>query len=105
MSRCVLAIFRTQAVRDNGTSAVAHVYWKAHFEAALVVQVMPQDAKKFDTDCVRCAKVIGSSPGSSFVVNGMCAARGEALTSLKYSSPPLTVLPFRCPVDLRLCSA
>jgi len=43
--------------------------------AKACVQVMPQDIKKFDTDCIRCAKVIGASPGASFVVNGMCLVR------------------------------
>lgn len=46
----------------------------AHIAQACV-QVMPQDAKKFDTDNVRCAKVIGGSPGQSIVVNGMCMVR------------------------------
>ena len=35
--------------------------------AQACVQVMPEDARKFDTDCVRCAKVIGGSAGMTQV--------------------------------------
>jgi T-complex protein 1 subunit theta len=43
--------------------------------AQACVQVMPEDARKFDTDCVRCAKVIGGSAGMTQVVPGMCLVR------------------------------
>jgi T-complex protein 1 subunit theta len=43
--------------------------------AKACVQVMPSESKKFDSDSVRCAKVIGGSASMTQVVNGMCLVR------------------------------
>merc|ERR1719460_3601048 len=63
------------SVTDVGAKQLGFEEQLAEAIAKACVQVMPQDIKKFDTDCVRCAKVIGASPGASFVVNGMCLVR------------------------------
>jgi T-complex protein 1 subunit theta len=43
----------------------------AELVAQACVQVMPSDPKKFDTDCIRVAKVTGSTISKSQVINGM----------------------------------
>jgi len=63
LSRAIVPVVNAKQVGFEG--------FLADLIAQACVQVMPEDPKKFDTDCIRVAKVIGGAIPKSTVIQGM----------------------------------